>query len=278
MKQMTRDMGLLAWIGVLGGLLSLTAGCVDVVTYSQESRKQGIELYNGGQYADAAGSFRTALRQNPGDYKSHYYLGRSEAALNHYQLSIQAYKAGLDTLKLTLEGREDGAFRKLILDGLADAIAKSDVRGPELDKLQTQVKANPSAETYLLIAKIFRAAQDADSALDAYNRATLTDSRDFEILKEYGLYLEQLGQNQRAEVVLRQAYTVNAKDAEVTAALRRLGVIPGPSIKEQNQLVEPLIPRGPIPQVRLPGQPKDAPRPDGASPTQSPDEGQKVRD
>ena len=34
----------------------------------------------------------------------------------------------------------------------------------------------------------------ADNALDAYNRAALADPADFVILKEYGLYCEQLGQ------------------------------------------------------------------------------------
>lgn len=253
---------------LLGGILCATplafSGCGEVVNYSIESRRQGIELYNAGQYANAAGSFRNALRQNPGDYKSYYYLARAEEAQGAMQKALQAYKSALDTMSLTLEGREDKAFRERILDGLAGAIAKADSRDAEIDKLLTQAKANPTAQIFVLLARIYRNSQDADSALDAYNRGALQEPRNFDVLKEYGLYLEQLGQNQRAEVVLRQAYTLNPNDNDVNGALRRLGVIPGPSIKEQNQLAEPLIPRGPIPRVRMPGEDRNAPTP-GAS-------------
>jgi hypothetical protein len=86
-------------------------------------------------------------------------------------------------------------------------------------------------------------------ALDNYNHAALLDNKEFAILKEYGLYLQQVGQGKRAVVALSQAYRINDKDEQVNGALVQLGIVPGPSLKEQSELAQPVIPKGPIPPV-----------------------------
>ena len=48
---------------------------------------------------------------------------------------------------------------------------------------------------------------------------------------------------------LKRAYQLNNKDQEVVAALRRVGVVPGPSLKEADQLAKPAVPKGPFPEV-----------------------------
>src|SRR5262249_37810623 len=98
------------------------------------------------------------------------------------------------------------------------------------------------------LGKIFAYRADPDSAIDAYNRAMLTDPQNFYIVKEYGLYLVTLGQNQQAELPLRKAYGLNQQDDAVNHALRSIGVIPGPAVLDENALAKPLIPRGPIPE------------------------------
>ena len=70
-------------------------------------------------------------------------------------------------------------------------------------------------------------------------------------VKYIRLYLEQLGQTKRADGELRRAYTLNSKDEEVAAALRRLGVVPGPSLKGEDGLEKPVLPLGPLPEVDL---------------------------
>ncbi|MBV8782448.1 MAG: hypothetical protein JO353_13715, partial [Phycisphaerae bacterium] len=47
------------------------------------------------------------------------------------------------------------------------------------------------------------------------------------------------------------AYALNSTDNQVNAALRRIGIIPGPSIMDQDALAKPLLPRGPLPEVDL---------------------------
>ena len=193
------------------------------------ARKQGIKLYDSGKYTDAAGSFQNAVREDPRDYVAFYYLGESYSALKSYQQAIQAYRSSLDTIDLTREGRLDKPFRMKIMDGLAGAIAKSDNREAEITTQTAGGKE--SAQNVLVVAKVHRLTGDADAALESYNRATLLEPKNFLAAKEYGLYLAQLGQNQQAEVMLRRAYTLNGDDQQVNDALRKLGVIPGPTIR-----------------------------------------------
>jgi tetratricopeptide (TPR) repeat protein len=91
---------------------------------------------------------------------------------------------------------------------------------------------------------------DADSAIDTYQQAALIDRKDFAIAKDYGLYLEQIpGKRDEAVRQLKKAYQLNNKDPEVAAALRRVGIVPGPSLKEQEQLAKPSVPKGPLPEM-----------------------------
>ena len=103
------------------------------------------------------------------------------------------------------------------------------------------------AEDAWLRAKVHRYSGDADAALEAYTQASLQDPNDFYIAKDYGLYLEELGQAQTADVQLRRAYRMNSRDQEVAAALTRLGTVPGPALKEKKRAGEAADPARPDP-------------------------------
>jgi tetratricopeptide (TPR) repeat protein len=98
---------------------------------------------------------------------------------------------------------------------------------------------------------VHRYSGDADAAIAAYDQAALMDPTNFWIAKDYGLYLEQLGQGRMADPHLRRAYALNSTDEDVAAALRRLNVVPGPSLKEQQDLVNRPVPKGPIPPIDM---------------------------
>lgn len=229
----------------VGGLVGCSTK--NVVTFSQSDRKEGLRLFEQGRYTDAATHFRQQVRRNPGDYRAHYYLGACYDQTGQAQQAIHAYKASLDTQNTSLEGKEDKAFRANTIDGLATAIAKSDKSDVELNALEQKARDQQSAENYFALAKIYRYRGDADSALDAYNRAALLAPRDFYIAKDHGLYLEQAGQRQLAEPALTKAYALNSSDADVNAALRRIGVVPGPGLLDERDLARPPVPKGPIP-------------------------------
>ena len=224
-------------------------GCADVVVSSNHSRRAGLRHYASGEYVDAAGAFRNAVKIDPRDYKSHYYLGASYDATGSYQQAMQAYRSALDVMSVSIEGRSDKAFRARILDGLALSIAK----GGERTFGETDAVAGAKvtqAEQKFIQAKVYRRLEDPDSALAHYKQAALLDSQNFHILREYGLYLEQLSQHHEATPVLRRAYALNSKDKDVNAALARLGTVTGPSLKERDDLIDPPVPQGPLPEVK----------------------------
>jgi tetratricopeptide (TPR) repeat protein len=234
---------------VLGGLsLGLFAGCADVVTFANDARRDGLKNMKEGNTVDAAGSFRNAVRQDPRDYKSYYYLGQCYDQMGSQNQAVQAYRSGLDVMNITVEGREDRKFRLHIIEALAGSLAKGGVR--TFDTQATIGKSKP-AEQKFIVAKAYRKLGDADNALANYQQANLLDPNDVAIAKDYGLYLEQTGQTEAAKPILKRAYAMNTKDAEVVDALRRIGVVPGPSLKERDELAKPPVPTGPIPQANL---------------------------
>lgn len=232
------------------------AGCSDLITYNTQNRASGLKAYDNGDYATAAGGFRQALKEDPRDYQSHYWLGMTNLQMRNYQQAIVAFRACLDTRTVTLLGKEDDATRLKALEGLAQAIVKSDDADVEVNKVETTARNTTgprAAQEFFVLAKIYRYRMLPDMAIDYYNRACLNDNKSFAYLKEYGLYLEQLQQNEKAEQTLRQAYAINASDAEVAAALQRLGVVPGLSLVPKEDLARPAIPKGPIPVVDVEG-------------------------
>ena len=180
--------------------------------------------------------------------------------MGQHQQAVAVYKASVYTAKLTLEGQENKQFRLLTLDGLANVVAKHDPKDVELDLLENKAKSGKVAENWFVVAKVYRLRGDVDSALDAYNRAALMDQKDFGIMKEYALYLEQVGQIPRATQSLRKAYALNNTDPEVNAALRRVGIVPGPAVNSQTQLARPYLPQGPLPELSRIGKEPTTPR------------------
>jgi len=231
-------------------LIGLVCGCVDkVASIDHDARHTGIVQYQQGNYAVAAGSFKVAVKTEPRDYKSYFYMGASYEQMQMFHESISAYKSAWQVIDLSWQGQHDAEFRGRILDGLAACIARSGEANSELDLLEKQAKEQQKAEPYYLMAKVYRYSRDADSAIDRYNHAATLEPNNYPIIKEMGLYLESLGQAKAAESALKQAYSMDMNDEQVNSALRRLGVVPGPAVKEQGQLAGPTIPQGPLPDL-----------------------------
>ena len=231
---------------LVAGCVFALSGCAEVVASSKHSREHGQKLYAEGEYTDAAGAFRKGVREDPTDYRSWYWLGQSYDKTQSYHQAIQAYRTALDVRKRTLPGREDEAMRVKIIDALGKSIAAGNDHA-----FTTQAKgAQPTAEDKYVEAKAFEYMGDADSAIDAYQQAVLLDKKDFAIAKDYGLYLEKVpAMRDQAVKQLKRAYQLNAKDPQVVAALRRNGVVPGPSLKDPEQLAKPSVPKGPLPEM-----------------------------
>lgn len=234
---------------VLFGLV----GCAQFYNNADGAKNQGIQYCNQGNYTDAAGAFRSAVKMDPRDYEARYYLGICYEHLQQPHDAIQSYRQGLDTMSATLAGRSDWAMRLKLFDALAGAIARNDDRGVELGALEQHAKSaatvEEKAEDCFVVAKIHNVTGDVDSAIAAYTQAALLDPQVFAYRKEAGMYMLKYQQTQLAKPHLIRAYALNDKDEQVQASLRSIGVEPGPSLKNLNELPGPAIPKGPLPEV-----------------------------
>ncbi len=216
-------------------------GCEDMVVYSHEAKQQGISQYDDGHYAEAAGSFRNAIRQDPTDPDSAYWLGLSYEKTNSWQEAIDAYKTCLRLIPSARSTPVTAELYNNAFDHLATVVAKTDISDTEIDAITKVALDNKASEQYRLLGRILRYRGDADSALDDYRRAVRLSPDNYAATKELGIYLEKLSQNQEAADVLRTAYRENQHDKDVNDALRQIGLVPGPGLLAEDQLAKPLI-------------------------------------
>ena len=222
---------------ILSSLLIAGYGCgPELFTYAKDAHKEGMALYQQGDYVDAVAAFANATRQNPRAYPSYFYLGASYQAMSSYQQSISAYRSCLETMTLTLAGKQDNNMRFRAMDSLALVIAKSGTSADETAAMERKCAGKALVDDQWLLAKIYRYSGDADAAVEAYDKAVLIDGTRFEITKEAGLYEKVLGQNDRAALTLKKAYAVNQGDGQVNDALHQLGVVTGPALTSDQSL------------------------------------------
>ena len=228
-------------LGVSGGALALLTACgmdtQDVLTWSKDAKREGFQAYNDGQYAEAAGAFRNAIRQNPNDPESEYWLGMCYEQTQSWHEAIDAYKTSLRLMPPPGTVHYSVAMHDSAFDRLAHIIADHDATGSETDLIAQNISQDQPSEDYRLLGRIFRYRGDADTALDDYRKAVHIAPDNFAAQRELGLYLEQLTQNQEAGQVLRDAYRLNQNDDQVNAALRNIGMEPGPGLLAQDQPV-----------------------------------------
>lgn len=181
--------------------------------------------YNQADYVDAVVAFKSATRQNPRDYNSFYYMGLCYQALGSNQEAISAYRACLDVMPLSLQGKQDLGLHYKVMDALAMSIAHSATVAQETSEMEAKCAGKALVDDQWMLAKVYRFSGDADAAVEAYNKAVLIDPTRFDISKEAGLYEAALGQNDRAALTLKKAYLVKRDDDQVNDALHRLGVV-----------------------------------------------------
>ena len=227
--------------------LIVLTGCADVITYAHKSHGQGIDLYNEGAYGDAAGAFRNAIKQDPRQYESHYYLALCYDQTGQHHMAFSQYRTALDVMDRSLAGKVDHETRPKIINSYAESIVRHDTGDVELTTLTQKAESSRRAQEWIVLAKVYRIRGDADMAVDSYRRAAHWDAQDFAVRKEFGLYLLELAQAKDAEYYLRQAYRINATDEQVNTGLRQLGLVP---VKEKGQKVA-LMRTGSAPQAGL---------------------------
>lgn len=202
----------LAWC-LSGALAGGLAGCEspDVT----DLRTEGIRQYRSGQYIESAATLRYALKQNPSDAPSAYYMGLNyrataarkynegdvpgacrqlDTAIKYFDQAITHwpnYQAAVEAKTEALELR--GKYEQALLT--AEAVAENN-RGRAVDHLifagdkfrdvgdydkalaqyQAAISAYPdSARAYVSLGKLYVAIGEAGKAADAFRRARELD-------------------------------------------------------------------------------------------------------
>lgn len=210
-------------LAVLAGACVL-AGCAEPLTYSRDFKRQGLRQYNLGDYADSAGSFKAAAKQDPTDYQTQYYLGVACEKTGDYQTAVEAYRLCLKLRPQMPAGRADIAMREKVLSRLAGLIGRGDFAEPEINSISQEAAAEQSPDDYRLLARVFALRGDADSAVESYRHALSFADGDFLLTKEYAFYLLKLDQTAEGTRMLRKAWELNSSDRQVAQTLRDLGV------------------------------------------------------
>ncbi|HEV8607550.1 MAG TPA: tetratricopeptide repeat protein [Tepidisphaeraceae bacterium] len=210
---------------LLLALSLISTGCTDVLTYANKSREEGLRLYSERAYADAAGAFRNAIRQDPRDYRSQFYLGVCYDDLKQHHQAFSQYRISLDVMTQVGPNYYEPQFRQKVLDAYGASVARNDENESESNAIMKRAQGGSSGEEWFILAKAFRIRGDADRAIDAYTRAARVAGDDFFIKREFGLYLlDPLAQNKEAEYWLRQANRLQPHDEDVNTGLAKLGV------------------------------------------------------
>jgi Tfp pilus assembly protein PilF len=228
---------------------ALLTGCAESFTTSRQSHEQGMQLYRQQNYGDAAGVFRDAVKQEPRDYQSQFYLGVCYDQLQQHQLAFNQYRKTLEIMAAGLEGRHDEAFRQVVLDTYAVAVARYDEHEVELAELERRAAADATVDDLFLLAKTYRLRGDVDLALKYYRMAAEADKWNFHVRKELGLYLlDPLRLRDEAGYYLQQANRLDPSDVAVNNGLAQLGITPPPSYLAADPPVAPpaAVPAGPV--------------------------------
>jgi Flp pilus assembly protein TadD len=215
-------------------------GCAESFTTSRRSNEEGMRLYSQNMYGDAAGAFRDAVKQEPRLYQAHFYLGVCYDQLREHQQAFREYRTTLEIMDADVQGHWDDAFRQIVLDTYAAAVARYDEHEVELAELERRAATNPGVNNLFLLAKACRLRGDADAALAAYRKAAVADKWDFNVRKELGLYLlDPLQLREEAAYYLQQAHRLDPNDLAVNTGLAQLNINPPPAYQAADPAIQP---------------------------------------
>jgi tetratricopeptide (TPR) repeat protein len=114
-----------------------------------------------GDYRAATTSANRAAHSAPGNASLWFLLGYSARLAGDYQVSVEAYKRGLQIQASSIQG----------LSGLAQTYAKMGRMGEAQDLLKQVLAANPKSATDLQLAGELALSSDPNTALDLLKRA-----------------------------------------------------------------------------------------------------------
>lgn len=210
---------------VLGlGVMLFAVGCFNPPGERFRSRK----AMAAGDYSQAEQRLIACLDYNPADWEAHYLLGEV------YLKQDRAVEAQSELEQALAVQDRDKSDTPKILDALAESLYQQKRYEQLYLFLDEQISRYEGWEDYARKARFLAKANDIDGAALAYRQAAyFSRNEDASIYVEIADFYEGIGDYNKAIQSLKWAYFIDDERKDVPAAFRRMGVVPGPTQKEQ---------------------------------------------
>jgi len=210
-----------ALLGMIG--LMFAAGCFNPPVERYKANK----AMEAGDYEQADRRLNKVIERNPGDWEAHYLMGKSHLGQDR---ALQAQTE----FEQALAVKDESKHTPKILDGMAESLHKQGRNAELYAFLDEQIERYEGWEDYARKARFLARAGDIDSAALAYRQAAIfSRNTSDEIYIEIADFYEGLGNYDHAIQALKWAYFINEENPTLPNRFRRLGVVPGPTLKEQ---------------------------------------------
>lgn len=200
--------------------LTLT-GC----TYQVKERQTGVTALEQGNTTRARLSLERALEMRPHDPKAALAMGKLELADNN-PVAAERY---LEQALVLAE--EDGELRQEIMDAMAEALMRQDRAQDLITQLRAAAYDYGDAHDYLRLGRYLTRLGDPDGAQEAFRQARHR-VKPGDPAAEIALarFYETFNNHPQALDAWRRAYTIDPTNTTVLRGLRRMGVVPGPTV------------------------------------------------
>ncbi len=205
---------------VLGSLLLLTlAGCGGTRPL-HDIQRDGDHFYRTKRWDLAVENYSEYLQRAPDNNVVRMKLGESQMNAGDPRAAIESLKIALDVDPLN----------DRIADGTAEALYQAGEREALTTFVQRIASERGRVKDYLRIADYMNRVGHADEAQTALVTASkISQGNNFDVQWTLVKFYKNRGDADRTIERLRMAYFLQPENAEVLAAIREMGEIPGPS-------------------------------------------------
>lgn len=204
--------------------VTLLGGCYNP-PLERERAKRSLDA---GNYGSAESRLLVLVDRERTDWEAHYLLGLTYLA----QDRPVAAQSELEEALAVRDRDKDNT--PLILDAIAEAIFQQGRYAQLYLFLDDQIDRYEGWEDYARKARFLDKASDIDGAALAYRQAAyFSRNESADIYVEIADFYEKLGDYDKAVQSLKWAYYIDEDREDLPGRFRGLGVVPGPTLKEQ---------------------------------------------
>ena len=199
----------------------MLAGCSGQVS-KETLRKRGDQAMFVEQWDVAIVNYTELTDRDPTNWTAQANLGRSALAIGDLNTARRALE-----IAAALRPADPA-----IANDLADTMEQQQAWDDLFAYLRDRAMSTSTSTDWLRLARAAIEADDPDTAREALRTALAVDAdASVEPYLMAARLLRQLGDEEEAQRTLALAWRINPKNEDVNAALRDMGVVPGPTMR-----------------------------------------------